>query len=184
MNHLDSAKEPRRIFVGSMTDLFGDWVPDEWLAAVFGACHENPRHVYMFLTKNPKRYAALEKSGLLPEGENYWWGMSVTKTDANFYAPTGRNSFVSIEPMLGAVTRTDVPESAKWLILGAETGNRKGKTVPKREWIDYWRFESEHGGAPIFLKDSLADIWGEPLIQEYPAAMTEYIAKAKEAQTK
>ena len=51
--------EPRTIFVCSMADLFGKWVPDEWITEVFRACDAAPRHRYMFLTKNPKRYAEL-----------------------------------------------------------------------------------------------------------------------------
>ena len=48
-------KKPRTIFVCSMADLFGDWVPDEWIAEVFKACDAAPWHRYLFLTKNPKR---------------------------------------------------------------------------------------------------------------------------------
>lgn len=44
-------KKPRTIFVCSMADLFGDWVPDEWIKAVFDACEKAPQHRYLFLTK-------------------------------------------------------------------------------------------------------------------------------------
>lgn len=49
-------KNPQTIFVCSMADLFGDWVPDEWIEEVFAACKNAPQHRYLFLTKNPKRY--------------------------------------------------------------------------------------------------------------------------------
>ena len=48
-------KKPRTIFVCSMADLFGEWVPDEWIRAVFEACEAAPQHRYIFLTKNPAR---------------------------------------------------------------------------------------------------------------------------------
>ena len=60
-------KKPRTIFVCSMADLFGDWVPDEWIAEVFQACEAAPQHRYLFLTKNPARYDALIDAGVLPE---------------------------------------------------------------------------------------------------------------------
>ena len=178
LDYLQSAKAPRRIFVGSMTDLFGEWVPDEWLAAIFRECAEAPQHVYMFLTKNPGRYYRLEKSGLLPEADNFWWGMSITKPNANFYAPKVGHTFISYEPMLEQVVKGDVPEAAEWIILGAETGRRRNKVVPDRRWVDYWKWERDHGGPAIFMKGSLADIWGDQLVQDYPEAMTAHIGKA------
>jgi len=55
-----------------------------------------------------------------------------------------------------------------WVIIGAETGRRKNKVIPKREWIEDIVNECRKAGIPIFMKSSLADIWGEPLIQEFP----------------
>ena len=49
-------KTPSTIFVCSMADLFGEWVPDEWIQKIFEACADAPQHRYLFLTKNPKRY--------------------------------------------------------------------------------------------------------------------------------
>ena len=45
--------KPRDIFVCSMADLFGEWVPTEWISAVIEACKAAPQHRYLFLTKNP-----------------------------------------------------------------------------------------------------------------------------------
>jgi protein gp37 len=56
MNEPTSIKNPQTIFVCSMADLFGEWVPDEWIQEVFKACDAAPQHRYLFLTKNPKRY--------------------------------------------------------------------------------------------------------------------------------
>jgi protein gp37 len=54
------------------------------------------------------------------------------------------------------------------VIVGAETGNRKGKVIPKREWVEAIVNECRKNKIPVFLKNSLAPVWGEPLIQEYP----------------
>jgi protein gp37 len=48
-------KQPQNIFVCSMADLFGEWVPDEWIDKVFDVCNGAPQHRFLFLTKNPKR---------------------------------------------------------------------------------------------------------------------------------
>lgn len=51
--------KPRTIFVCSMADLFGDWVPDEWIKQVFEACEAAPQHRFLFLTKNPTRFGRI-----------------------------------------------------------------------------------------------------------------------------
>lgn len=80
-NHPKKWKEPRNIFVCSMADLFGDWIPAEWIHEVFNAAREAPQHRYLFLTKNPGRYARLLTAGLLPDDDNFWYG-STWETDA------------------------------------------------------------------------------------------------------
>ena len=164
-------KKPRNIFVCSMADLFGEWVPDEWIAEVFKACEAAPKHRYLFLTKNPKRYMELKLKGKLPK--QHWYGTSVTrKDDRDFFAP-GYNTFVSIEPILESFS--DEKHAAyrqmvqPWVILGAETGNRKNKIVPEKEWItelvDYY---SKFGYTKFFMKDSLRGLMGADFQQEFP----------------
>lgn len=157
-------KKGRNIFVCSMADLFGEWVPDSWIEEVFKACENAPQHNYLFLTKNPIRYAQLGEKGLLPDSPNMWFGFSETKTRENpVYIPAG-NIFVSIEPILEEVR----PSLVDWVIVGAETGRRKDKVIPKKEWIETIVDDCKKRGVPLFMKSSLADIWGEPLIQEFP----------------
>lgn len=55
-----------------------------------------------------------------------------------------------------------------WVIIGAETGRRKDKVIPKREWIDDIVNECRKADIRVFMKSSLSEIWGEPLIQEFP----------------
>lgn len=84
------------------------------------------------------------------------------------------NIFLSIEPIQSAIS--DLPYYAheygyKWVIVGAETGNRKDKVIPKREWIEKIVEDCRFRNVPVFMKSSLADIWGEPLIQEFPIGL-------------
>lgn len=162
-------KKGRNIFVCSMADLFGDWVPDEWIQEVFEACHNAPQHNYLFLTKNPKRYLQTD----LPLDDNLWYGTSICRKDDIAkcrYLPFGRKKFVSIEPILEDLELTDssVINYVDWAIIGAETGRRRGKVIPDRKWIEDIVNECKENNTPVFMKSSLADIWEEPLIQEFP----------------
>lgn len=166
--------EPRVIFVCSMADLFGEWVPDDWIMDVFEACGVASRHRYLFLTKNPQRYIELHEKRLLPAWDNMWFGYSATRQDQlwTFHHADDcpiKNLFVSMEPILEPIQpgfSTHIP--ADWVIIGAETGIRKGKVIPEKKWIDNILMECEYSGRPIFMKDSLREIMGEDFVQEFP----------------
>ncbi|MCX4355911.1 MAG: DUF5131 family protein [Oscillospiraceae bacterium] len=162
-------KKPRTIFVCSMADLFGDWVPDEWIEQVFTACEKAPQHRYLFLTKNPKRYIELARKGRLPEAENFWYGSSSTAQDSPCFYSDKRNTFISAEPLLEDVAASKSNIDTRWIIIGAETGNRKDKIVPKKEWIDNICAVADKQNIPVFMKDSLIPIVGEHYMRrEFP----------------
>ena len=162
----------KTIFVCSMADLFGEWVPEEWIVKVFNACKAAPGHRYLFLTKNPKRYIQLAEKGLLPQGEEFWYGSTVTDPDTLFFWSDDHNTFLSIEPILAPFLEgVGVVDKVDWVILGAETGNRKGKVVPERSWIEHPVEVCQKNGIPIFMKDSMIPIWGADLITEFPWEM-------------
>lgn len=156
-------KKPRTIFVCSMADLFGDWVPDSWIKEVFAACQKAPQHRYLFLTKNPMRYCAIASAGWLPDCDNFWYGSTITKKgDAYFNGSIHWNTFISIEPLH---EKLDVGlgsfGGAEWIIIGAETGNRKGKVTPEKEWVDNICAAADITQTAVFMKDSLLPIMGE-----------------------
>lgn len=157
-------KKGRNIFVCSMADLFGEWVPDEWIEEVFKACDNAPQHNYLFLTKNPFRYEILHRKGILRKRDNMWYGYSMPKNDCDYWYDSRYKTFESMEPLLEMVA---APHS-KWTIIGAETGHRKNKVVPEAKWIAHIVNQCRRSNIPVFMKSSLADIWGEPLIQEFP----------------
>lgn len=164
-------KKRANIFVCSMADLFGEWVPDEWIRKVFDACCAAPQHNYMFLTKNPERYSRLADEGRLPENDNFWYGSTVTiEGDACYSGDDRRNTFVSMEPLLGPVA---VPDGVKWVIVGAETGNRKDKVEPQRSWIEDIVRAAAGMGVPVLLKHSkeLHRVWKSEMIQKYPGSL-------------
>lgn len=171
---------PARIFVCSMADLFGEWVPDAWIKAVFDACKQAPQHTYMFLTKNPARYVKLAQRGELPTDFNFWYGSTVTDDSMPFFTSGSHNCFASVEPLLseferggGAAALIDV----NWIIIGAMTGPGCKKRQPERRWIESIVEEAHGVSVPVFMKDSLAPIWGAGLIREYPSGMPKVTAK-------
>lgn len=164
-------KKPQAIFVCSMADLFGDWVPEEMIQAVFDACNGAPQHRYLFLTKNPQRYGELARKGTLPKRDNFWYGSTLDSAKAKRYP--GRlhdNTFISIEPLteymnagLGSFG------SDQWVIIGAETGNRKGKAVPRKEWVENICDAAGMTQMAVFMKDSLVPVVGEEnMRREFP----------------
>jgi len=162
-------KKSQTIFVCSMADIFGDWVPDSWINCVFKACEKAPQHRYLFLTKNGSRY---EQLGLLPNNKNFWYGTTRTGGNAlEWGASDCDNTFLSIEPLLAPIGKEtlDAIEFWGWVIIGAETGNRKGKIVPKKEWIEDIVSACDLAGVPVFMKNSLVPIVGaENMRREFP----------------
>lgn len=166
--------EPRTIFVCSMADLFGKWVPDEWIEAVINACLAAPQHRYLFLTKNPARYMHLIANGIIPENQpNFWFGSTATIPEMEFFWCDEVNTFVSIEPILAPfedLTDEGVDPASKtnWIIVGVETGNRKNKVIPQKSWIDEIVSAAKKAGTPVFMKESLREIMGDDFIQQFP----------------
>jgi protein gp37 len=173
LNEPLSIKKPSRIFVGSMCDLFGDWVEKKWIENVIVRADIPPsgRHAFMFLTKNPKRYAEFK---FWP---NCWLGVTVTGGDKQMWdilkiAEQKNNiRFVSYEPILGSFpypTYLDSEHLIDWLILGALTGPGAKKYAPRPEWISDAVERCRERGIPIFMKDSIRPYWNGELIREFP----------------
>lgn len=167
---------PSRVFVSSMGDLFGEWVPEAWITEVFDACKRAPQHVYMFLTKNPRRYCELADAGRLPAEPNFWYGTTITGPDMPLFFWDKANIFVSVEPLLEpfdtSTTGDENPfERVGWVIIGAMTGPGSKGRQPKREWVEAITQKAREAGAAVFMKDSLKDVWGQELIREYPEGM-------------
>lgn len=163
-------KKPRNIFVCSMSDLFGDWVPDEWITEVFKACEAAPQHRYLFLTKNPKRYVDLYVRAILPVKAGYWYGATTTSPEQPFFysrmPDDNPHTFASIEPIMAPFG--DIKEFPEWVIIGAETGKRRGKVTPEKAWVDGIVSQAQKRRVPIFMKESLRELMGDDFRQEFP----------------
>lgn len=175
MNIPGKLKMGNNIFVGAMADVFGAWVPDEWIKQIFDVCKEYPIHNYLFLTKNVERYV---EYGVPAGQENMWYGTSITrKSEAGRfnYLPAGCNTFVSIEPLLEDIEpekHNIMFHQVDWIIIGAETGRSKNKIVPEVDWIEKIIAEADIAKKPVFMKDSLIPIIGkENMRRDFPVQL-------------
>lgn len=180
-------KKPRTIFVCSMADLFGYWVPDGWIAEVLKTCDAAPQHRYLFLTKAPSRYEKI--SSLMPSWEEMYleksrpvmmFGASATDDAMMAVAYKSNAEWVSVEPILEPIEPEWFISASgsngdystfrrwEWVVIGAETGNSKHKTVPKREWVEEIVKVCKEYGTPVFMKDSLRDLMRDGFRQEFP----------------
>jgi protein gp37 len=117
-------RQPRRIFVNSMSDLFHDAVPAPFVAEAWEVMESTPQHTYQILTKRPERMAAA-KSKKLP---NVWLGTSVESSDYLDRIDALRKvnaaiRFISFEPLLESVASADL-SGIQWAIVGGESGPR------------------------------------------------------------
>lgn len=162
-------KRSRNIFVGSTADVFGRFVPTKWIADVLAACEAGPQHNYLFLTKNPARYAELDHLALLPRENNFWYGSTVTTEDSTYFYSAKHKTFLSIEPLLGRLGpfRQQL-NGVDWVIIGAMTGPGADKRQPERAWVEEIVDICRRCDTPVFMKSNLLAVWGEPLIQEFP----------------
>lgn len=182
-------KKPRNIFVCSMADLFGGWVPDEWIDEVVYSTQQAKQHRYLFLTKNPSRYGdwldRFENNEIIKLSKvyainNLWFGASASSNEELEMANRSRAIWLSIEPIRERI-KTDEDQFMefrygdgveqkrwKWVIIGAETGNSKRKVIPQKAWIDEIMDICRYYGTPVFMKESLRGLMGADFRQEFP----------------
>lgn len=154
-------KKPSTIFVCSMADMFGSWVPDIWIEQILNTVKQCPHHTFLFLTKNGSRMC---KDGAVDDIENAWYGQTCTGiSDRPIWDIPNRRHFLSFEPLLGDW----VPDlnwiHANWVIIGSL--NRNGKAVhpnnggTKKEWALGVIKEAEKANKPIFIKSELLRLY-------------------------
>lgn len=129
-------RQPRTVFVNSMSDLFHAHVTDEFIAKVFDVMVATPQHTYQLLTKRPIRLARL--ANRLPWPSNVWMGVSVEDATQAWRLDRLRQvpaavRFVSAEPLLGSLAAVDLT-GLEWVIAGGESGHGARPMDPA--WVD------------------------------------------------
>jgi protein gp37 len=148
-------RKPRRIFVNSMSDLFHDAVPLDFVREVWSVMQATPQHTYQVLTKRPDRMLGFSAS--LPVLANVWLGTSVENSDYLDRVDHLRKTnavvrFISFEPLLGSVAAVDL-DGIHWAIVGGESGPRSRPML--EEWVDEIEVACRRAGAAFFFKQ-----WG------------------------
>jgi protein gp37 len=147
-------RRPSRVFVNSMSDLFHEDMPLEFLLSVFDVMQRAPQHVFQVLTKRADRL--VEHAHHLPWPENIWMGVSVEnqalahRVEALREVPA-RVRFVSLEPLLGPVKLNY--EGIDWVITGGESGT--GHRPIEEKWVRAIRDDCLGAGVAFFHKQ-----WG------------------------
>ena len=124
----------RLVFVNSMSDLFHDAVPLDFIQRIFGVMEETPQHTYQILTR-AERLSKL--SAKLRWPRNVWMGVSVESqnywSQVEHLRHTGaRVRFLSLEPLLGPISTLEL-DNIQWVIAGGESGPNARPMLP--DWV-------------------------------------------------
>lgn len=146
---------PRVIFVNSMSDLFQDDVPLDFIARVFETMRDCPQHTFQILTKRSERLREL--GPCLPWPSNVWMGVSVENARvvgriADLRATPAATRFLSCEPLIGPLPSLDL-DGIDWMIVGGESGPKARPMKP--QWVDDLLGQARDANVAFFFKQ-----WG------------------------
>jgi protein gp37 len=148
-------KRPRMIFVNSMSDLFHEEVPLEYIQEIFAVMQRAEQHTFQILTKRHERLSELAET--LPWPANVWMGVSIEnqrfvhRADHLRQVPAAVR-FISAEPLLGGLDSLEL-DMIDWLIAGGESGHKHRPVNEK--WLLDLRDRCLQAEVPFFFKQ-----WG------------------------
>lgn len=150
-----SWKKPRMVFVNSMSDLFHEAMPLEFIKTVFGVMNDNPQHIFQVLTKRSELLAKYSES--LHWSKNIWMGVSIedfTQTSRLSYLKSTKAAikFLSIEPLLTELPYLDL-NGIDWVIVGGESG--PNSRPMQKDWVITIKNNCKEYNVPFFFKQ-----WG------------------------
>lgn len=148
-------RHPSRVFVNSMSDLFHEEIPAEYIRQIFDVMHRADWHTFQVLTKRPERMVSLARS--LPWPANVWMGVTIENRKFTYRADLLRETaaavrFISAEPLLGPLDGLDLA-GIDWVICGGESGPVRRPMRP--EWARQLRDRCVAEGVAFFFKQ-----WG------------------------
>jgi protein gp37 len=148
-------RQPRVVFVNSMSDLFHDDIPLAYIQRVFATMRECPHHTFQVLTKRSERLAELAPK--LPWPSNVWMGVSVEDARVlgrvrDLQRVPAAVRFLSLEPLIGPLDALPL-EGIHWAIVGGESGPKSRPM--RREWVTSIFRQCRTANVPFFFKQ-----WG------------------------
>lgn len=145
----------KNVFTCSMADLFGRWVPQEWIDAVMMSVQGNPQWNFLFLTKFPQRLAEID----IPE--NAWMGTTVdlqarvANAEKAFSKVKSKVKWLSVEPLIEPLKFSSL-EMFDWVVIGgASSSSQTPAWVPPYRWIDSLVRQCDDAKVPIYFKSNL-----------------------------
>jgi protein gp37 len=159
---IDANPRNGRVFVCSMADLYGQWVPDTWIEQIHDVCSRNRQWEYLLLTKFPERYNRVRS---LPP--TAWVGTSVdeqkrVRIAENAFRNIGNVAvkWLSLEPLREELRFTDL-SMFDWVVIGAQTATqqpgdgRVPEFAPPFEWVARIVAQAREAGCKVWLKPNL-----------------------------
>ena len=148
-------KQPKKIFVNSMSDLFHEDIPDQFILRAFETMVNATWHRFQILTKRAERLA--EMASKLPWPNNIWQGISIENADyvwrvQHLLKAPASVRFLSIEPLLGPIPNLPL-DGISWVIVGGESGPNYRQI--KATWVREIRDQCTRADVPFFFKQ-----WG------------------------
>lgn len=159
--HSDTLKVPytwknsKVVFVNSMSDLFHESIPLEFIKDVFKVMNENPQHIFQVLTKRAERLLEVHKE--LIWSHNIWMGVSVENSDVEFRInllreTDAKTKFLSLEPLIGPLSKLNL-KKIDWVIVGGESGFKPRPMNP--DWVIDIQKQCKKANVAFFFKQ-----WG------------------------
>lgn len=163
-----------KVFVVDVGDLFGDWIPDDWINPVLDKVRECERlhykYIFHFLTKNPIKYHDF------PLPDNVWIGTSIDDNatavkrynDLIGYNKSNVNRFISFEPLLQNINMNSITlEKIDWVMIGADS--RYNAKKPPRRYADNIIDIARNLKIPVFIKENYSNYPKEERVKEFPS---------------
>ena len=175
-------KKPQKFFVNSMSDLFHDDMPDEYLNQIFDVINQTPQHTYQILTKRVENMYIYCQNHNVPQ--NVWLGVTVENSKYSYRIDFLKKinatiKFISFEPLIDSAGKIDLTD-IDWVIVGGESGYN-GRPM-KPEWVNEIYLQCQEKNIPFFFKQwgtwgsdgikrnkkANGKLFQDKIIQEYP----------------
>lgn len=175
-------KKPQKFFVNSMSDLFHDDMPDEYLNQIFDVINQTPQHTYQILTKRVENMYIYFQNHNVPQ--NVWLGVTVENSKYSYRIDILKKinatiKFISFEPLIDSAGKIDLTD-IDWVIVGGESGYN-GRPM-KPEWVNEIYLQCQEKNIPFFFKQwgtwgsdgikrnkkANGKLFQDKIIQEYP----------------
>lgn len=152
----DPKGELNKVFVCSMADLFGSWVPAEWIQKIIDVVAKHPKWRFLFVTKNPVRYSEFQWP------ENAWLGATIdeqSRVDSSVAAlknVKAKVKFFSCEPLREKIDFSNLKEVVDWVIIGSQSKSTGAPAMqPEWTWVETILFSAREAGVDVYFKPNL-----------------------------